>query len=127
MRQRSHLAVPLLTAGGRYLPWWLFRRMATDTAFSGFATSHFTWMRSPIDFRAEISRLSGGRLEVLSHEAYGPVCLHMGAAVMVIQTPSAFQFSMTHRTNALPPADAGLLADLLMAELLPADQTAGDT
>ncbi len=127
VRQRSHLAVPLLTAGGRHLPWWLFRRMATDTAFSGFATSHFTWMRSPIDFRAEISRLSGGRLEVLRHEAYGPVCLHMGAAVMVIQTPSAFQFSMTHRTNALPPADAGLLADLLMAELLPADQTAGDT
>ncbi len=119
VRQRSHLAVPLLTAGGRYLPWWLFRRLATDTAFSGFATSHFTWMRSPIDPRAEIGRLSGDRLAVLSYQFYGPVCLHMGAAVMVIETPAAFQLSMTHRLNALPPADASRLADLLVAELLP--------
>ncbi len=119
VRQGSHLAVPLLTAGGRYLPWWLFRRMADDTTFSGFATSHFTWMRAPIDPRVEIGRLSGGRLEVSSHEVYGPVCLHMGAAVMVVEMPSALQLSMTHRLNALPADDARRLADLLMAQLLP--------
>ena len=121
VRQRSHLAVPLLTAGGRYLPWWLFRRLAADTAFSGFATSHFTWMRSPTDLHAEVGLLSGRRLELLSYEAYGPVCLHMGAAVLMIETPMAFQLSMTHRLNALPPVDASSLADLLLAELLPAE------
>ena len=120
VRDRSHLAVPQLTGGGRFLPWWLFRRLATDTAFSGFATSHFTWMRSPVDFDAEVHRLSGGRLTLRDYEVYGPVCLHMGAAVLAIETPSSLRLSMTHRRNALPPDDAARLADLVMAELLPA-------
>lgn len=111
VRRRSHLAVPTFTAAGRYLPWWLFRRLACDTIYSGFATSHFTWMRSPVD-RGEI-----GRLELLDHRFYGPVCLHMGAALQALETGSGLQLSITHRLNALPAADAGALADRLLAEL----------
>jgi len=116
VRRRSHLAVPTFTAGGRYLPWWLFRRLACDTAYSGFATSHFTWMRSPVD-GAEIACLSGGRLQFLDQRYYGPVCLHMGAALQVLEIGSGLDLSITHRLNALPPADAGSLADRLLAEL----------
>lgn len=116
VRRRSHLAVPTFTAAGRYLPWWLFRRLACDTTYSGFATSHFTWMRSPID-RREIARLSGGRLELLDQRFYGPVCLHMGAALQALETDSGLQLSITHRLNALTADDAGALADRLLAEL----------
>jgi hypothetical protein len=111
VRRRSHLAVPTFTAPGRYLPWRLFRRLACDTAYSGFATSHFTWMRSPID------QIASGRLELLGHRFYGPVCLHMGAAVQALETASGLQLSITHRLNALPAADAGALAGRLLAEL----------
>jgi len=116
VRQRSHLAVPTFTAAGRYLPWRLFRRLACDTVYSGFATSHFTWMRSPVD-RDAIARLSGGRFELLDHRFYGPVCLHMGAALQALETGWGLQLSITHRLNALPAADAGALADRLLAEL----------
>ena len=116
VRRRSHLAVPTFTAAGRYLPWWLFRRLACDTAYSGFATSHFTWMRSPIE-HSEIARLSGGRLQFLDQRFYGPVCLHMGGALQGLETDSGLDLSITHRLNALPPADAGALADRLLAEL----------
>ncbi|MFY9821605.1 MAG: hypothetical protein WAM82_09485, partial [Thermoanaerobaculia bacterium] len=116
VRRRSHLAVPTFTAAGRYLPWWLFRRLASDTTYSGFATSHFTWMRSPVD-PGEIARLSGGRLELLDQRLYGPVCLHMGAALQGLETASGFLLAITHRLNALPPADADALAGRLLAEL----------
>lgn len=111
VRRRSHLAVPTFTAAGRYLPWRLFRRLACDTAYSGFATSHFTWMRSPVD------EISGGRIELLGHRFYGPVCLHMGAAVQALETASGIQLSLTHRLNALTADDAGSLAGRLLAEL----------
>jgi hypothetical protein len=116
VRRRAHLAVPTFTAAGRYLPWWLFRRLACDAAYSGFATSHFTWMRSPID-AAEVARLSGGRLAVLDQRLYGPVCLHMGAALQGLETAAGLRLSITHRLNALPAEDAGALADRLLAEL----------
>ena len=119
IRRRAHLAVPLFTAGGGYLPWWLFRRLATDTAFSGFATSHFTWMRTPEDPRTLLDELSEGRLKLLRYEVYGPVCLHMGAAVFVIESPEGLKLSMPHRLNAISAADADRLGTLLMAELLP--------
>lgn len=127
VRRRDHLAVPLFTAGGSYLPWLVFRRLAADNVFSGFATSHFTWMRLPVDPEAEIGRLSAGRLKLLSRHAYGPVCLHMGAAVLAIETPAAIQLSMMHRLNALPRIEAALLADLLMADLLPTERTESAT
>jgi hypothetical protein len=116
VRRRSHLAVPTFTAAGRYLPWRLFRRLACDTVYSGFATSHFTWMRSPVD-DDEIARLSGGRIELLDQRFYGPVCLHMGAALQGLETNRGLELSITHRLNALPAADAGALADRLLAEL----------
>lgn len=116
VRQRSHLAVPVFTAAGRYLPWRLFRRLACNTVYSGFATSHFTWMRSPID-RDELARLSGGRLKLRDHRFYGPVCLHMGAALQALETDRGLQLSITHRLNALTAEDAGVLADRLLAEL----------
>lgn len=116
VRRRAHLAVPTFTAAGRYLPWWLFRRLACDTTYSGFATSHFTWMRSPVD-PGEVARLSGGRLALLGLRFYGPVCLHMGAALQALETASGIQLSITHRLNALPAGDADALADRLLAEL----------
>jgi len=116
VRRRSHLAVPTFTAAGRYLPWWLFRRLACNTVYSGFATSHFTWMRSPVD-RDAIACLSGGRLEILDQRIYGPVCLHMGAALQALETGRGIQLSITHRLNALPAAAAGALAERLLAEL----------
>jgi hypothetical protein len=41
----------------------------------------------------------------------------MGAALQALETAAGIQLSITHRLNALPAADAGLLADRLLAEL----------
>ncbi len=117
LRQRAHLAMPLFTAPGRYLPWGIFRRAAADTTFSGFATSHFTWLEEGGDLGREISRLSGGRLAMKGFRFRTPVCLHMGAALMAVPAGDALQLSITHRLNALSAEDAAALADLLIAEL----------
>jgi hypothetical protein len=115
VRRRAHLAVPFFTAGGRFLPWWLFRRLAADTTYSGFATSHFTWMRPALDPFA-LEKLSAGRLSLRKIEFYGPVCLHMGAALQGLETPSACQLSLTYRLNALSAAAAEELLDGVFAE-----------
>jgi hypothetical protein len=116
VRLRAHLAVPFFTAGGRFLPWWLFRRLAADTTYSGFATSHFTWMRPTLDPFA-LEKLSEGRLGLRKIEFYGPVCLHMGAALQGLETPSACQLSLTYRLNALSAAAAEELLEGVFAEL----------
>jgi len=121
LRQRAHLAMPLATAPARYLPWPLLRRSAADTTFSGFATSHFTFLADRGNLAEEIARRSGGRLRLAGLSFSTPVCLHMGVALMVLTghlaEPGALLLSLTHRLAALTPEDADELADHLLAEL----------
>src|SRR5262249_46581434 len=84
LRQGNHMAVPFFTSPARLLPWPLFRRLAINSTATGFATSHFTWLEQRTDIYDEVSSLSDSALRMLAHHAYGPVCLHMGAALMVV-------------------------------------------
>jgi hypothetical protein len=119
IRKRHHLAMPLVTAPLRFLPWALFRRVVLSPLATGFATSHFTWHEHKRDRFTNISAWSQGRLELVSRRNYTPVCLHMGAALLVVSVNDCLHFSITHRLNALSSDDANRLADLLLAELLP--------
>lgn len=117
VRARHHLAMPLFTAPSRYLPWAVFRRTAAGTTFSGFATSHFTWLEQDEDPAQEIARRSGGRLEMTDVVFYTPVCLHMGAALMALPSSLGLDLAITYRRAALDAGEAGALADRVVAEL----------
>ena len=118
IRRRDHLAVPLLGAPARLLPWRVFRRVAVTTTSTGFATTHFTWIEHARDFRAELAARSGGALVVREQQFYTPVCLRMGAALGVMAWPDAeLQLSITYRETGLAAAEAAELADLVVAEL----------
>lgn len=106
VRQRAHLAMPFLTAPGKHLPWALFRRLAANNAFSGFATSHYTWIGSSADALAKVdpeARVLGRRT------IYTPVCRHMGAALLALPWPDGLQLTVTHRLAALTRSDASTL------------------
>lgn len=115
VRRRSHLSVPLFTAPARLLPWPLFRRLALNQASTGFATSHFIWLRRAID--RELAALSRGAFELLDFHLYTPVCLHMGAALAVIPFAGAAKLVLTYRVTAFSAAEAESLLDLAAAEL----------
>lgn len=123
IRQQLYLGMPIFTALGRYLPWSLFRRLAVNTASTGFATSHFTWLEQKKDVHAEILASSNGALQVVHQRSYTPVCLHMGAALAVLAWPERAQFFITYRETALSQAEAEELIDLVMAELTQATLT----
>lgn len=117
IREQTHLAIPLLTAPARFLPWILFRRLAVNSATTGFATSHFTWFAQEEDIHAEISSLSRGALEILAHDIYTPVCLQMGAALAVAALPESAELCLTYRVTAFSCADAKMLLDFVASEL----------
>jgi NRPS condensation-like uncharacterized protein len=125
VRQRSYMGMPLFTAPARFLPWPLFRRLAVNTTSTGFATSHFTWLKQKTDIYEDISALSGGALRMLDHHIYTPVCLHMGAALAVILAAEGAKLSLTYRLTAFDSQDAEALLDLVLAELKNKDECRG--
>jgi hypothetical protein len=110
IKRHDHLAVPLLSAPARLLPWPIFKRVAVTTTSTGFATSHFTW----VDHAPE-------GLSIERRHLYTPVCQHMGAALCVLASRDGLQLSITHRTNGVSAADASTLADLLLERLAARD------
>jgi hypothetical protein len=117
MRQRTHLALPSLSAPAKFLPWEVFRRMAASPELTGFATSHFAWFEHAQTIHDEVSRASNGALQMVDQQIYTPVCLHMGAAVAILAWPERVQLFLTHRLNALSTSDANVLLDLMVQEL----------
>ena len=117
MRQRTHLALPSLSAPAKFLPWEVFRRIAASPELTGFATSHFAWLEHAQTIHDEVSRASHGALQIVDQQIYTPVCLHMGAAVAVLAWPERAQVFLTHRLNALSTTDANVLLDLMVREL----------
>ncbi len=117
MRQRTHLALPSLSAPAKFLPWEVFRRLAASPELTGFATSHFAWLEHAQTIHDEVSRASNGVLQIVDQQIYTPVCLHMGAAVAVLAWPERAQVFLTHRLNALSTNDANVLLDLMVREL----------
>lgn len=116
-RRRLHLSTPWLTSATRYLPWSLFRRLATVHGSTGFATSHFTCLRSPQDARRELRERAAGTLDVLGQTLWTPVCLEMGAALLILEWPEETEIFISYRPSALERQDAGRLAELLMQEM----------
>lgn len=117
MRQRTHLALPSLSAPAKFLPWEVFRRIAASPELTGFATSHFAWFEHAQTIHDEVSRASNGALQIVDQQIYTPVCLHMGAAVAILAWPERAQVFLTHRLNALSTNDANVLLDLMVREL----------
>ena len=118
MRQRTHLALPSLSAPAKFLPWEVFRRIAASPELTGFATSHFAWFEHAQTIHDEVSRASNGALQIVDQQIYTPVCLHMGAAVAILAWPDRAQVFLTHRLNALSTDDANVLLDLMVQELV---------
>jgi hypothetical protein len=117
IRRRDHLAISLLGAPVRWLPWSVFRRVAVTTTSTGFATTHFTWIDHERDFREQVRERSNGALVVRDQKFYTPVCLRMGVALGVMAWPDELQLSITYRLTGLSAHDAGELASLLLEEL----------
>jgi len=117
MRQRTHLALPSLSAPARFLPWEVFRRIAASPELTGFATSHFAWFEHAQTIHDEVLSASNGALQMVDQQIYTPVCLHMGAAVAILAWPERVQLFLTHRLNALSTNDANVLLDLMVHEL----------
>ena len=118
MRQRTHLALPSLSAPARFLPWEVFRRLAASPELTGFATSHFTWFEQAQAIHEEVFHASRGALQMVDQQIYTPVCLHMGAAVSILAWPDRTQLFLTHRLNALSTIDANALLELMVRELV---------
>jgi hypothetical protein len=117
IRGRLQMAVPLFTAPARFLPWPVFRRVALTPATTGFATSHFTWLEEKDDVYDQVSSASGGRLRLLDHHIYAPVCLHMGAALTVFVVSRRVKLCLTYRRTAFVQSEAESLLGLLVDEL----------
>jgi hypothetical protein len=118
VRQRSHLALPALSAPAKFLPWEVFRRIVASPEFTGFATSHYAWFEQAQTIHEEVFAASGGALQIVDQQIYTPVCLHMGAAVSVLAWPERAQIFLTHRLNALSTDEANVLVDLMVQELV---------
>lgn len=117
MRQRTHLALPALSAPAKFLPWEVFRRIAASPELTGYATSHFAWFEHAQTIHDEVSRASDGALQIVNQQIYTPVCLHMGAGLAILAWPERAQVFLTHRLNALSTSDANCLLDLMVQEL----------
>jgi hypothetical protein len=118
VRQRSHLALPVISWPAKFLPWPLFRRLAASPELTGFATSHFAWFEQAQTLHDDTMRFSGGALQMVDQQIYPPVCLHMGAALSVLAWPERAQIFLTYRMTALSPAEAQTLLDLMVQELV---------
>ncbi len=118
IRARAHLAVPLLTAPGALLPYSLYRRLAADDTWSGFATTHFTWIDGAEDLAARLADGSQGRLALTDLRLQTPVCLHMGAGLLGLSAPGVTRLFVAYRQAALAAHEAAHLVDLFLEEAL---------
>lgn len=116
IRGQSQLGTPLFSAPAKFLPWSMFRRVAVTPQTTGFATSHFTWFEQA-DACANIARVSDGALHVTGQRIYTPVCLHMGAALVLLASSDYAQIFLTYRETAFSADAAERLIDLMVAEL----------
>jgi hypothetical protein len=116
IRNQSQLGTPLFSAPAKFLPWSMFRRVAVSPQTTGFATSHFTWF-DQADACANIARVSDGALHVTGQRIYTPVCLHMGAALVLLASSDYAQIFLTYRETAFSADAAERLMDLMVAEL----------
>jgi hypothetical protein len=117
VRQRMHLALPMLSSPAKFLPWSVFRKLAASPELTGFATSHFAWFEQSQAIHEEVRQASEGALQIIDQQIYTPVCLHMGAAVSVLAWPERAQIFLTHRLTALSTSDAQTMLDLMIQEL----------
>lgn len=117
VRQKSHLALPMVSGPAKFLPWPLFRRLAASPELTGFATSHYAWFEQAQTLHDDVLRLSGGALQLVDQQIYPPVCLHMGAALSVLAWPEHAQLFLTYRLTALSSVEAQRLLDLMVQEL----------
>ena len=117
IKDKAHLGMPLLTAPGRYLPWGLFRRTAATSTWSGFATTHFTWLEDRHDLRGAVRARSFGALEVEQVRIHTPVCLRMGAGLCALSFDDSLGLFLAYREVALAREEAEQLADMLLDEL----------
>jgi len=117
MRQRSHLALPSLSAPAKFIPFRLLRKLAANPELTGFAPSHFAWFEQSQSIHEDLLRISGGALQLVDQQLYTPVCLHMGAAMAILAWPERAQVFLTHRLTALSTTDAHTLSDLMVQEL----------
>ena len=116
IRSQSQLGTPLFSAPAKFLPWSMFRRVAVSPQTTGFATSHFTWFEQA-DACANVARVSDGALRVTGQRIVTPVCLHMGAALVLLVSSDYAQIFITYRETAFSAAAADQLMDLMVAEL----------
>ncbi len=117
MRRRAHLALPLLAAPAKFLPYPLFRKLSANPELTGSATSHFAWFEQSQSIHKDVLRLSGGALQIVDQQIYTPVCLHMGAAMAILAWPDRTQVFLTHRLSAFSKADGNTLLDLMVQQL----------
>ena len=114
---RGHLAMPLFTAPGRWLPWPVFRRLAANEAWSGFASGHYTWLEDPEGLGHLVHEQSGGALRLSRYLVHPPVCRTMGASLVAFRSDDALELYLGSRTTALSAAEAHELGRYLRAEL----------
>ncbi|HET6977718.1 MAG TPA: hypothetical protein VFI24_15415 [Pyrinomonadaceae bacterium] len=117
LRQQEHLALPTLAAPGDFIPWEVFRRIASSPELTGFATSHFAWLEHEQTIHDDVFRLSNGALQLVDQQVYTPVCLHMGAALAVLAWPERTQAFLPYRLTALDENEANTLLDLVAQQL----------
>ncbi|MEZ6186064.1 MAG: hypothetical protein R3F62_13765 [Planctomycetota bacterium] len=114
---RAHLAMPFFTAPGRFLPWPVFRRLAADEAWSGFASGHYTWLEDPQGLGPSIAAASDGALRLTDYLMHPPVCRTMGATLVAYRAGDALNLYLATRTTALSVEAARELGCCLLDEL----------
>ncbi|MCA8922966.1 MAG: hypothetical protein KDD82_14220 [Planctomycetes bacterium] len=114
---RAHLAMPLFTAPGRWLPWPVFRRLAADDAWSGFASGHYTWLEDPEGLGRVVEEESAGALALRGYLMHPPVCRSMGASLVAFRSDDALSLYLATRATALDEAEARELGGYLRTEL----------
>lgn len=119
-RDLVYFGLPLFTFPAQFIPWKLFRRFAATSSSTGSATSHFTWLKlkQSRDVYMETSKASGGELQIIDQRVFSPVCLHMGASLLILGTARPVKAIITYRLNAFSDSGANTLADLFARELM---------
>jgi hypothetical protein len=77
----------------KFLPWEVFRRIASESGADGLRTSHFAWFEHAQTIHDEYRAIKWRAANRSISKIYTPVCLHMGAAVACSRGPIARRFS----------------------------------
>ena len=117
MRQRTHLALPSLSAPAKFLPWEVFRRIAASPELTGFATSHFAGSSTRKRFTTRSSARQMARCKSSISRSIRRFVCTWAPRSQTSHGPSVHKF-LTHRLNALSTNDANVLLDLMVQELV---------